>query len=374
MRMNDVIGLLDCHTSPELGELTSARPLASTSFLGRYAFCDFALSNFCNSEVPTVGILVRDHERSMMKHLGDMGSWVTNTKTDSETILYNERGALNPAYNTDINNIRENDWVLYDSQASYLVFAPAHMVLSIDLRPIIEEHIARNEAITVVYKKAASADREFLSEDVLEIGDDGYLVSAKKNDGTQKKADVSLSIWVVTRTVLAEMIRRHAEVDASYGMREMIAWVAKKGIFKVHTHEYKGFVRCFDSLKHYVDYSFELLDQAKLRSLFLDDWPIYTQTHDTPPALFGTRGSAENSFIANGCVIEGSVKDSIVSRNVRIGKGAKVERSIVLSGVAIGEGASISDVVLDKYSVVTRKHAIAGDPENVIYMKQGAIL
>jgi ADP-glucose pyrophosphorylase len=62
--MKDVIALLDCHNSPELGELTSSRPLASTSFLGRYAFADFALSNFCNSEIQNVGILVKDHQRS----------------------------------------------------------------------------------------------------------------------------------------------------------------------------------------------------------------------------------------------------------------------------------------------------------------------
>jgi len=118
----DVIGLLDCHNSPALGQLTANRPLASTSFLGRYAFADFALSNFCNSGIQTVGILVKDHQRSILKHLGNMTAWVTNTKIGHQTILFNEKGALNPATNSDINNIRENDWVLYDSKASYLIF------------------------------------------------------------------------------------------------------------------------------------------------------------------------------------------------------------------------------------------------------------
>src|SRR5574344_1834313 len=146
--MKDVIALLDCHNSPELGELTSARPLASTSFLGRYAFADFALSNFCNSEIQNVGILVKDHQRSILKHMGNMMSWVVNTKIGHETIFYNEKGQLNPAYNSDINNIKENDWVLYDSDASVIVFASAHIILDIDLRPIFAEHIARHEDMT----------------------------------------------------------------------------------------------------------------------------------------------------------------------------------------------------------------------------------
>jgi glucose-1-phosphate adenylyltransferase len=372
--MKDVIALLDCHNSPELGELTSSRPLASTSFLGRYAFADFALSNFCNSELSNVGILVKDHERSMMKHLGNMMSWVINTKIGHETLFYNEKGQLNPAYNSDINNIKENDWVLYDSNASVIVFESAHIVLDIDLRPIIEEHKARGEALTVVYKSINDADQEFTHGYVYDVGKDGYVTGIHKNDGQQKNANVSLEIWIVNRTVLADMINRHQMVDAAFGMREMIGYLIKNNILKVHAYEYKGYARCFDSLENYVKYSFELLDRDVAKELFKSDWPIYTATHDTPPALYGENSAITNSFISNGCVIEGEVHDSIICRNVKIGKGAKVSRSIILSNVSIGSLVTLSDVVIDKYSIVTARHTIAGDPANVIYLKQGAIL
>jgi glucose-1-phosphate adenylyltransferase len=372
--MKNVIALLDCHNSPELGELTANRPLASTSFLGRYAFADFALSNFCNSEIETVGILVKDHQRSILKHMGNMMSWVNNTKTGRETIFYNEKGQLNPAYNSDINNIKENDWVLYDSNASVIVFESAHIVLDIDLRPIIEEHKARGEALTVVYKSINDADQEFTHGYVYDVGKDGYLTGIHKNDGQQKNANVSLEIWIVNRTVLADMINRHAMVDASYGMREMIGYLAKNKLVKMHGYEYKGYARCFDSLENYVKYSFELLNRDVAAQLFKSDWPIFTLTHDTPPALYGENAKVTNSFISNGCLVEGEVHDSIICRDVKIGKGAKISRSIILSNVAIGSMVTLSDVVIDKYSVVTQRHTIAGDPDNVIYLKQGAIL
>ena len=372
--MKDVIALLDCHNSPELGELTSARPLASTSFLGRYAFADFALSNFCNSEIQNVGILVKDHQRSILKHMGNMMSWVVNTKIGHETIFYNEKGQLNPAYNSDINNIKENDWVLYDSNASVIVFESAHIVLDIDLRPLIEEHKARGEAMTVVYKKINDADQEFTHGYVYDIDKDGYVEGIHKNDGAQKNANVSLEIWIVNRTVLADMINRHQMVDAAFGMREMIGYLVRNGIVKVHAVEFKGYARAFDSLENYVKYSFELLDRNVAQELFKSDWPIYTATHDTPPALYGEKSAITNSFISNGCLIEGEVHDSIICRNVKIAKGAKVARSIILSTVSIGSLVTLSDVVIDKYSIVTARHTIAGDPANVIYLKQGAIL
>jgi glucose-1-phosphate adenylyltransferase len=372
--LNDVIGLLDCHNSPSLGQLTDNRSLASTSFLGRYAFADFALSNFCNSEIQTVGILVKDHQRSILKHLGNMTAWVSNTKIGHQTIFFNEKGALNPATNSDINNIRENDWVLYDSNASYLVFESAHVVLDIDFRPILAEHIARKEAITMVYQKATDADVSFRHESVLGIDKDGYVTSINPNDGKNKNANISLEIWIVNRTVLADIIKRHGQVDATFGMREMLGYLLKVGNVKIHTYEHKGYARSFDSLENYVKYSFELFEPEPAADLFRPDWPIYTVTHDTPPALYGEEAVVTNSFVSNGCIVEGEVHDSILCRNVKVGKGAKVERSIVLSNVALGDDTDTEDAIIDKYSIVTKGHSVKGKEDNVLYVKQGAIL
>ena len=105
---NKTLALLNCHNSPALGALTESRPLASTSFLGRYALMDFALSNFTNSGISNTGVLVKDHQRSIQKHMGNMMSWANNTKTGRTALFFNEQGILNPAYNTDLNNIKQN--------------------------------------------------------------------------------------------------------------------------------------------------------------------------------------------------------------------------------------------------------------------------
>ncbi|MCI2111495.1 MAG: glucose-1-phosphate adenylyltransferase subunit GlgD [Bacilli bacterium] len=368
------IGLIDCHNSPSLGGITANRCLASTSFLGRYAFIDFALSNFCNSGIADVGILVKDHQRSVLKHLGNMTAWVTNTKIGRRALFYNENGPLNPACNSDIANIRQNDWVLYDSKADYLVFASAHVILDIDFRPILAEHIARKETVTMVYQKVNNADVAFRHESVLGIDKDGYVESINPNGGRKKNADVSLEIWIVNRPILADLIKKHGQVDPTYGMREMIGYLFRAGKIKIHAHEHKGYARSFDSLAHYMEYSFELLKEAPAKALFRPDWPIYTVTHDTPPALYGREASISNSFVANGCIVEGSVKDSIICRGVKVGKGAKVERSIVFSNVALGADTAISDCVIDKYGIVTKGHKAAGTKESVLYLNQGAIL
>ena len=372
--MNDVIGLLNCHDSPELGDLTSQRPLASTLFLGRYAFCDFTLSNFINGQIPEMGIMIRNHQRSMLKHLGSMNAWVTNTKIGSLNVLYNEKGQLNPLYNTDINNIMENDWVLYDSRASIIVEASPHIVTNIDLKPIIEEHKARRASITLVYKEIDDADQEFLGQDVFELDEEGYLEGHHVNDGKKKKAKVSLSIYLINRSMMKEMVDKHPQVDASYGVKELIFFLHDKLGVKIHTHKFVGYARCFDSLENYVKYSFEMLDRDNFDQLFLPERPIYTRTHSTPPTLYGSSSKITNSIISNGCEIDGEVNDCILSRYVKVGKGAKLNHCIIMSRASVGRDATLSNVILDKYALIAPKHGVSGDESKCIYLPQGVKL
>lgn len=372
--MSQIIGLLNCHNSPELGGLTSSRPLASTSFLGRFAFCDFALSNFCNAGIDAIGVLIKDHQRSMLKHMGNLSSWTNNTKIGRETIFYNERGILNPAYNTDVANVKENDWVLYDSQASTIVVASPHIVANIDLRPIIEEHMARGEDLTVVYKPIKDADKEFIGSYAFNVNKEGYVVETAKNAGRKKEANVSLEVWIMKRDVLFEILKAHERVDMSFGFRETMEYLLKAGRIKVHAVPWTGYARRFDSFKHYIDYSFEMLNPEIAASLFVKERPIYTLTHDTPPALYGSKANVSDSFVSNGCIVEGTVRHSIICRDVKVGKDAVVEDSIVFSNVSIGDKATVKNCVIDKYSIITARHAIEGDGKTPIYLKQGAIL
>ena len=126
--MEKVIGLLNLHCDRDLGALTAKRSIASTSFLGRYAFLDFPLSNFANSDIDVVGILVRDSLRSLIRHLGSGHSFMDNTKLGSITMLYDEPYAHNLGYNNDINNLLENKWFLDNSSATTVVIAPSSMI------------------------------------------------------------------------------------------------------------------------------------------------------------------------------------------------------------------------------------------------------
>ncbi|MFA5481628.1 MAG: sugar phosphate nucleotidyltransferase, partial [Bacilli bacterium] len=250
-----VLGLCDLHNAPDLGPLTSARSLASTSFLGRYAFIDFALSNFSNSGIDEVGILVKSHLRSVLKHLGSLQSWNINTKIGRETIMYNERGNLNRKKNTDLNNILVNDWVLHESSTKYVVIQPTHVICKIDFEPLLREHIERGEKVTLLYKRINNAHKSFKGHNIVTVKKD-YVRSFKNNRQLEKEACVSMETYIFNRDALMNLIGEALKTNPTYTLKDAIKKFANK-LFKVHAVEHLGYARCFDSLEHFVEYSFE---------------------------------------------------------------------------------------------------------------------
>lgn len=374
MIYKNVIGLCNLHDSPELGELTSERTSGSTSFLCRYAIMDFTLSNFCNSGIDRVGILIKNFPRSVIKHLGSMNAWNMNTKIGTEVIMYNDLGILNPPYNHDIANIRKNDWFLLSKQADYVVVAPAHVVTTMDYREIIEEHIKSGSDITLVYKNIDDADKSFRTHNILEVDKNGYISKFSRNKQDKASANVSLETYVFNADVLEDLVNvKSVQINALYGLKELVASIANK-VYKVKGYEYKGYARSFDSLAHFMEYSFELLDEGPSSELFRENWPIYTKTHDSVPTLYGPKSMVKNSFVANGAKVFGKVTGSIISRDVVIEEGATVSNSIILTKTVIGKGVNLDHVIIDKYSHISNPVTLNGTKEKPLYFKQGAKL
>ena len=116
--MRKVIGIVDLHHDISLDFLTETRSIASTQFLGRYCFVDIPLSNFSNSGIKKIGILIKEKPRSLFRHLGLKNSWAFNTKTDGITLLYNEKYANDRFYNTAKKKYQSNDNKFHHSSAT----------------------------------------------------------------------------------------------------------------------------------------------------------------------------------------------------------------------------------------------------------------
>jgi len=367
--MTKIMGFCNLHGNKSLGPLTENRPLGSTSFLARYALMDFTLSNFSNSGIDKVGILIETQARSIMKHLGSTNVFNNNTKLGFEQVLYTEKHANNPLYNHDLNNLRANDWLLLDNKPDVVIIAPSDILYTFDFKPLIKQHLEQKEKVTMVYSKIKTGKTQFKTCDVVSL-QQGRVGGLLQNLGSKDDVDVSLDTFVISTAYLYQLLTLAPTISATFSLKELVRHLLNQGTETFGAYKHNGYARSFDGLQSYFDYSMEFLDYDFRRKVFTEDWPIYTISHNTAPASYGPNAIVKNSMIANGAKIYGTVINSIISRNVVIEEGARVENSIIFTDTKVGADVTVKEAIVDKYVKIEKTKLLAGK-ESPLYIKQG---
>ena len=139
-------------------------------------------------------------------------------------------------------------------------------------------------------------------------------------------------------------------------------------------YEHKGIFTRIDSVQSYYNANQMLLETEKRNALFVKNMPIYTKIGDNGPVKYGLDSSIKNSLIADGCVIEGTVENSILFRGVKVGKGTVVKNCVLLQGTKVGSNCSISYVITDKNVEVSNDKVLTGSETYPLYIgKEGKI-
>ena len=249
------------------------------------------------------------------------------------------------------------------------MIAPAHIVTTMDYNDVITAHEKSGATITMTYRKAKDADVAWVGCDVLEIDKDGLLTGKTINKGTRKRQNISLETYVINRKELLEIMKKAHKISAFYDLKDILGYLCDEK--QIHTYEYKGYARCLDSTEAYFKYSLEMLDIDISSRVFKSNWPIYTNTNDTPPTKYLANANVKKSFVANGAVIDGTVENSILGREVTIGKGAVIKNCVIFSGSKIASGAVLENVIIDKRAKVEKKLELKGTETSPLYIKEG---
>lgn len=369
--MNKILGICNLHDSPSLGQLTKNRPLGALSFLSRYGLMDFTLSNFSNSGINKILILTESKSTAVHNHtrLGDV--WINNTKTGFLRIVVNEKMIDTPKFNTDIANMEANYMVIKETNPDYIIVAPTFFLMSFDFTKMIEYHKQSGAEITTLYTKISNGKSAYINCDAYEIGKNDSVEHSGINLGEDNKINVSLETFIFTREAFDKILTMSHKVSALYGFRRMVDYVINHHRMDVKGYYFDGFVFPILSAEDYVNKSFELLSYEKRQQLFLEDWPIYTTTHNTPPSLYSKDAEVKNSFIGNGSIIKGKVENCVIFRDVIIEKGAEVKNCILFTKTHVGKDVKMSYVVSDKGADISEEKVLNGTKEKALFIKPG---
>lgn len=363
------LGIISFENSQaNVGGLDDYRPVPAISFLGRYRIIDFILSNMTNSGIDNVHVYCKEKPRNLFDHLGAGQQYNINSKRGQLRILYGEKSFAAEVYNNDIANYMLNMQYIEEDSNPYVIVAPSYFIYSLDFTNVLQQHIESKSDITVLYTNTSEAKEHFLDCDTLTMDKDKRITEIGHNRGKRKSAAISLEAYVLSKNLFIELVKKALETSSLYWFRDILNDSLEE--LTVTGYGIKGFVGCINSLSEYFRITMALSDRATAKGLFKPGWPIYTQTNDSAPTIYGKTSDVCGSVIANGCVIEGTVADSVVSRNVTIRKGAIIKNSIILPGAYIGENAKLDHVIVDKYAIIHHVKELKGTAEEPVYVKR----
>ena len=352
--MKDVMGLIvtgenDIH----LGELTSQRAVAALPIAGRYRVIDFQLSSMVHTGIKNVGIIAQKNYSSLMDHVGSGREWDLHGKQGMVILPpYLTRDNMG-VYNGLLDALKSNTNFLSRSKQEYVVLTNSHTIYNIDFTDAVRSHIDSKADITVLYSRNKTKGIE--GDDTYFTVDEDNMLTGMEIGALVPKGDcASLKIYITKR----ELLRQLAEQGVANGLHDFERDVLQASIndntLRIHGYEYDGIAWQIDSIQSYFNFNMALLDADFRHNLFPNDRPIYTKVRDDMPARYIGDSECDNSLIANGCHIEGTVINSILFRGVTVAKGAVIKNSIVMQDAQILEGAEIDHCILDKQSTIRR--------------------
>lgn len=370
--MNNVLGVINLSINqPLLHELTYSRATATVPFGGRYRLIDFVLSNMVNSGINNVGVLAHNSYRSIIDHLGSGKEWDLDRKHRGLFILP-PNNSNSPGFNGDLQNFYGSLEYFDRSTEEYVVVSSSHMICNIDYSEAVENHIRTNADITVIYKQMDDDGEDFSNLLTLDFAEDGRVKRMSENWLTNKSNKVYMRTIIIKKELLVELVKKSVNQNYFDLVRHVI--IRNLDSLKVYGYEYIGYLAIINSVRNYYKYSKELIKPEVWRSLFFQPGLIYTKIKDEPPVCYAPGANVINCLVANGCIIEGTVENSILFRGVKIGKGSVVKDSILMQKCVIEDDVYLDHVILDKEVHVTSGNRLEGNEMiPTVYTKRSRI-
>lgn len=372
MMPKNVLGLVFSNSyDSALGGLTARRTMGSVPFGGRYRFIDFMLSNLVNSGVTKVGLIANSNYHSLMDHVGSGRPWDLSRKTDGLFILPPFDGASTYGENSnriDVLN-RTMDFIAASKQ-EYVLLSDSNFICNLDFERIFEFHDDKNADITIVYCEGVLPKLE--NKMVLTLNGESKVTAISVDPKTEEPVNYASNVLLIRKALLERLIG-----DAeSYNFTSFEKDVIQKNVDHLNIYGYKCEDVHFtvDSLVSYYEANMALLNGDIRKSLFNSDRPVLTKVRNDMPVIYGIGSEAKNSLIADGCIIDGTVKNSIIFRGARIAKGAVVENSIIMQDAFVGENAKLNCVIMDKNTVITPNKTLSGDKTYPIFIGKQIVI
>ena len=357
--MSNFHGIIYAYGStPEMSELIRNRTAASMPFCGRYRLIDFALSSMMNAGIHNVGVIMQSEYQSLLDHLGSGKDWDMGRRIGGLKMLppFGLPEYHKGEYTGTIEALNAVKTYVHGIKEENIVMMHGNLAANIDLNEVLRQHLESGAELTAVCTESTPDYRHHRY-----IADaDGFARAMAFNQYADGEGLASLEVYVISKKLLIDLMGYCFTANKYHFHRDAIAnYFQRGGKVKVYVH--KGYAKRIMSKASYFSSSMDMLKPEVRAELFPAERLVRTKSEEDVSTYYGEGAVSKNSLVADGCIVEGELINCVISADVRIGKGAKLNNCIVMKNSVIGEGACLTNCIIDKDCCVSAGKVLTGD-------------
>lgn len=370
--MKNCIGIVK---SPDLlannySILTKNRPDYMLPYGGRYRVVDFTLSNLSEHGIEKVLVYAGLNIRSTLDHIASGKNWGLDRRVDGLMINppgYDRFGNTESQLMTLYNSLR----FFKDARQEYVYLTNPMVITRIDITKAYKEFIDNDYDVMFLYRSQKDLEGDFINARNLIMDEDGELKNVGLHLGTEDVFNMFVENMFIKKDVFIDVVTKGIErgnattlIDAIFSEPNL-----KLGTLEIFRH-----VEYIRDLISFYKSNLNLLNYGIYADLMLAGEGIRTKTKDEPSSLYLEDNKASNSIVANGCIINGEVENSVVFRGAKIGKGAIIKNSIIFQKAVIEENAVVINAVVDKNAVIKEGVFVQGSSNNPYVVEKNMVV
>ena len=353
MRKKEIIAMiLAGGQGSRLGVLTKDVAKPAVPFGGKYRIIDFPLSNCSNSCIYTVGVLTQYKPLELNSHIGIGDPWDLDRRDGGVTILppyQEEKGGM--WYKGTANAIFQNIQYVDGYDPEYVLILSGDHIYKMDYDKMLDFHKEKNSDVTIASINVSKEEASRFG--IINTREDLSIYEFEEKPEKPKSTNASMGIYIFKWSILKKYLKEdELNVNSSNDFgKDILPKMLADGT-KMIVYPFKGYWKDVGTIESLWEANMDLLNKTDELNLHENNWKVYSQNPVRPAQYIGKNAKVVESLVVEGCIVEGTVENSILSQGVYVGKNTIIRDSVIMPNVKIGDNVIIEKAIVGADAVI----------------------
>jgi len=353
-----------------LKQLTKMTAKPAVPFGGKYRIIDFSLSNCCNSNIDTVGVLTQYQPLELNSHIGIGAPWDLDRKNGGVNILapyHSEEGGN--WYKGTADAIYQNTNYIDRFQPEYVLILSGDHIYKMDYSKMLDYHKKKGADVTIAVIKVPH--NECSRFGIMNTREDQGIFEFEEKPKYPKSDLASMGVYIFSWPVLKQLLKEDNldEISSNDFGKNIIPKMLNNNQ-KLYAYNFKGYWRDVGTIESFWEANMDLLSDDNGLDIHDNKWRIYTVNSMWPPQYIGPQASINNALLNEGCTVFGEISNCVLFQGVYVGRNSKITNSVILPNTKIGNNVVIDKAIIGS-DVIIRRNSYIGNGRDIIVIENG---